>query len=172
MIGAAKGFMRPPRKPPVIRHCTQSVVRSVDATWCTCQWCRYEPKLVDPQLSRARNCWVYVWYGPRLVPWPTGHHQLSCRAESLGLADRTRRLYPWPAAATLTAGAVLTVPQGCADWVFFYARDAKLARVLAVALPVSVCHKSEFCRNVWTNRAGFGMRASFHPSYTSFYTSF
>ena len=30
-----------------------------------------------------------------------------------------------------------------------------------------VCHKSVFYRNGWTNRAGFGMWASFHPSYTA-----
>jgi len=30
-----------------------------------------------------------------------------------------------------------------------------IARVLAVALFVSVCHKSVFYRNSWTNRAGF-----------------
>jgi len=30
--------------------------------------------------------------------------------------------------------------------------------------PVSVCHKSVFYRNGWTNRAGFGMWAFFHPS--------
>ena len=42
--------------------------------------------------------------------------------------------------------------------------------VLAMGLCLSVClsvrHKSEFYRNGWTNRAGFGMWASFHPSYT------
>ena len=31
---------------------------------------------------------------------------------------------------------------------------------------VSVCRKSEFYRNYWTNRAGFGMGASFRPSCT------
>ena len=48
----------------------------------------------------------------------------------------------------------------------FCLRDAMLARVLAVALClsvcVSVCHKSEFYRNGWTNRSGFG-HGSFLP---------
>ena len=33
-------------------------------------------------------------------------------------------------------------------------------------LSVSVCHKSVFCQNSWTNGAGFGMWAFSHPSYT------
>ena len=37
--------------------------------------------------------------------------------------------------------------------------------VLAMGLCPSVCHKSVFYRNGWTNRAGFGMWASFHPFY-------
>jgi len=37
-----------------------------------------------------------------------------------------------------------------------------LARVLAVALCLSGCYKSMFCRNGWTDRAGFfGLQASF-----------
>ena len=39
-------------------------------------------------------------------------------------------------------------------FLYFYPRDAMLARVLAMALcpsvRLSVCHKSEFCRNGWT----------------------
>jgi len=50
-----------------------------------------------------------------------------------------------------------------------FARDAVLARVLAMALclsvRLSVCYKSVFYRNEWMNRAGFGMEASFHLSY-------
>jgi len=40
--------------------------------------------------------------------------------------------------------------------------------VLAMGLypSVSVCHKSEFCWNGYTNGAGFGVLAPFHPSYT------
>ena len=39
----------------------------------------------------------------------------------------------------------------------FYPRDAMLARVLAMALclSVSVCHKSVFCWSGWTDRADF-----------------
>jgi len=49
----------------------------------------------------------------------------------------------------------------------FYPRDAMLARVLAVALCLSGCYKSMFCRNGWTDRAGFfGLQASFGLSYT------
>jgi len=36
---------------------------------------------------------------------------------------------------------------------------------VSVSVCLSVCHKSEFYRNGWTNRAGFGMGASFDPSY-------
>ena len=56
--------------------------------------------------------------------------------------------------------------------VAFSPREAMLARVLAMALCLSVsvclsvCHKSEFYRKGWTNRAGFGVGASFRPSYT------
>jgi len=39
----------------------------------------------------------------------------------------------------------LTAPQ------FYHPRDA----TLALCLSVCVCHKSVFCRNGWTNRAGF-----------------
>jgi len=52
---------------------------------------------------------------------------------------------------------------------FYYPRDVMLARVLAmtlcpsVCLSVSVCHKSEFYRNGWANRAGF-WRGSFLPT--------
>jgi len=56
------------------------------------------------------------------------------------------------------------------DQTAFYPRDAMLARVLAmpcVPLCLSVTiHKLVFYRNRWTNRAGFGMGASFHLSYT------
>jgi len=53
----------------------------------------------------------------------------------------------------------------------FYQRDAMLARVLAVALcpclsvclSVCVCHKSVFCRNGWTNWAGFWHGSFFPP---------
>ena len=53
----------------------------------------------------------------------------------------------------------------------FCPRDAMLARVLAAydLVSVSVCHKSVFYQNGWTNRAGFGTGASFHLSYTVFY---
>jgi len=53
----------------------------------------------------------------------------------------------------------------------FCPRDAMLARVLATydLVSVSVCHKSVFYQNGWTNRAGFGTGASFHLSYTVFY---
>ena len=40
--------------------------------------------------------------------------------------------------------------------------------VLSVCLSVCVCHKSEFYRNRWTNRAGFGTGAYFHLAYTVF----
>jgi len=43
----------------------------------------------------------------------------------------------------------------------FYPRDAMLACVC-----LSVCHKSVFYQNGWTNRAGFGTGAFFQPSYT------
>jgi len=34
---------------------------------------------------------------------------------------------------------------------------------------ICVCHKLEFCRNGWTNRSGFGMRASStHPTLDTF----
>jgi len=49
---------------------------------------------------------------------------------------------------------------------WFYPRDAMLARLLAAALCLSVCHKSELYQNGWMNWAGFGMGASFHPSYS------
>jgi len=48
----------------------------------------------------------------------------------------------------------------------FYQRDVMPAQVLAMALCLSVSHKSEFDRNGRTNRTGFGMGASFHLSYT------
>ena len=37
---------------------------------------------------------------------------------------------------------------------------------VSVCVCLSVCHKSEFYRKGWTNRAGFGVGASFRPSYT------
>jgi len=47
----------------------------------------------------------------------------------------------------------------------FYPRDAMLARVLTMALCLSVrarvCHKSVFYRNGSKNRAGFGRGVSF-----------
>jgi len=45
----------------------------------------------------------------------------------------------------------------CFITLFFYPRDAMLARVLAMALCLSVCvcHKSEFYRNGRRNRASF-----------------
>jgi len=46
----------------------------------------------------------------------------------------------------------LTAPQ------FYHPRDA----TLALCLSVCVCHKSVFCRNGWTNRAGF-WQGSFLP---------
>ena len=52
---------------------------------------------------------------------------------------------------------------------YYYPRDATLARVLSygpVSVCLSVCHKSVFYWNGWMNGAGFGMRASFHPSTT------
>ena len=42
-----------------------------------------------------------------------------------------------------------------------------MAVCLFVCLFLSVCYKSEFFRNGWTNPAGFGMGAFFHPSYTA-----
>jgi len=50
----------------------------------------------------------------------------------------------------------------------FYSRDATLARLLTMPVSVclSVCHKSAFYRNGWTNRAGFWTGAFFHPAYT------
>ena len=48
---------------------------------------------------------------------------------------------------------------------YFCPRDAMLARALAVAqCPLAcVCHKSVFCRNGWTNRAGFWHESFFPP---------
>ena len=53
-------------------------------------------------------------------------------------------------------------------FLYFYPRDAMLARVLAIALcpsvRLSVCHKSEFCRNGWTTELrGFFLEGFFRP---------
>jgi len=44
--------------------------------------------------------------------------------------------------------------------------SAVLAMALSVCLSVCVYHKSVLCRNVWTNRAGFGTEGFFDLSYT------
>ena len=49
---------------------------------------------------------------------------------------------------------------------YFLPHVAMLARYVVRCLSVSVCHKSEFYRNVRTNRAGFSMGATFDLSYT------
>ena len=48
----------------------------------------------------------------------------------------------------------------------FYRAMLCIRGTIAMGLCPSVCHKSVFCRNGWTNRAGFGMWVSFHTSYT------
>jgi len=47
------------------------------------------------------------------------------------------------------------------DW--FYPRDATLVQVLAMALCLSVCHKSVFYLNKWTAQAGFWHVGFFWP---------
>jgi len=55
----------------------------------------------------------------------------------------------------------------------FLPRDATLARyLLSSCVRPSVRHKPVLYRNDWTNRAGFGMEASFHLSHTGFCGNF
>ena len=49
---------------------------------------------------------------------------------------------------------------------YIYASAGTSYGPVSVCLCLFVCHKWEFYRNGWTNRAGFGVRASFHLSYT------
>jgi len=49
-----------------------------------------------------------------------------------------------------------------------YASAGTIAVSVGVCLWLSVCRKSVFYRNGWTNRGDFGMGASFDQSYTVF----
>jgi len=64
---------------------------------------------------------------------------------------------------SLGAFAIITTKTGQTDRCFAFLPRYAMSAVFAVVLCLSVCvcHKSVFCRNGWTNRAGF-WHGNFH----------
>jgi len=114
------------------------------------------------------NCWVAARAVCDSQAGRRGLDVTSCAT----CVSPTARLLSMIHCATSSLAPPLTSTDSCrysstrlADCSPLFRRDAMLARVLAMAMcpSVCVCHKSEFYRNGWANRAGF-WHVSSHPA--------
>jgi len=135
---------------------TRRIARSLGDSWASCcytiQWLCLQ--LRNTAANVLRETW-FIYKYTKLVPKLNAYKVRVHQRKFLQAIYRSTSV-------TVLAAFERVLYQ-------LYRRDAMLALVLAmtlcpsVCLSVSVCHKSEFYRNGWTNRSGFLHGGFFRP---------